>query len=144
MAHSIEARMPFLDYRLVSLAFQLPAEWKMRAPWNKYVLRAAMSGRIPETVRTRRDKMGFPVPAQSWFADALYRPMQDLLSSQQVRERGVYRVEAIRRDLERHKNGEVDVSRRLFEVLEFEVWSRLAHDQANAPASACWSPTVSV
>ena len=136
MAHSIETRMPFLDYRLVSLAFRLPAEWKMRAPWNKYVLRAAMRDRIPESVRTRRDKMGFPVPAKTWFAAALFDPMQDLLSSQALRDRGIYRIDAIRRDLERHKNGAVDVSRRLFELFEFEVWSQLAEGRANTTASS--------
>ena len=41
MAHSVEARLPFMDYRLVSYAFQLPGEMKIRGPWNKYVLREA-------------------------------------------------------------------------------------------------------
>jgi asparagine synthase (glutamine-hydrolysing) len=124
MAHSIEARMPFLDYRLVSLAFSLPAEWKVRGPWNKYVLRAAMRNRIPESARTRLDKMGFPVPAKAWFGDVLYGPMQDLLSTRELSERGIYRPDAIRRDLERHRAGEIDVSRQLFKLFEFEVWSR--------------------
>ena len=82
--------MPFLDYRLVSLAFQLPAEWKMRAPWNKFVLRAAMRGRIPETVRTRRDKMGFPVPLNEWFGKELRNFVEDLFRSQAARTRSVW------------------------------------------------------
>src|SRR5205814_6163936 len=62
MAFSIEARLPFLDYRLAEFAYALPDEWKVRGPWNKYVLREAMAVRIPENVRIRTDKMVFPVP----------------------------------------------------------------------------------
>lgn len=125
MAHSVESRMPFLDYRLVSLAFQLPANWKMNGPWNKYVLREAMRGRIPESVRSRLDKFGFPVPAKNWFANGLYEPMQDLLGSREVRERGLYNVGAIRRDLELHRQGKVDMTGPLFNVAQFEIWSKL-------------------
>jgi len=122
MAHSIEARMPFLDYRLVSLAFQLPVNWKMRGPWSKYVLRQAMYQRIPESVRNRLDKMGFPMPTRDWFANALYEPMQDLLGSQAVRERGIYNVPKIQNDLEQHKKGKINVAQQLFSLAQFEIW----------------------
>jgi asparagine synthase (glutamine-hydrolysing) len=59
MAHSIEARVPFLDHRLVELAFRLPGESKVRGADTKRVLREAMKGVLPEPVRTRRDKLGF-------------------------------------------------------------------------------------
>jgi asparagine synthase (glutamine-hydrolysing) len=130
MAHSIEARMPFLDYRLVSLAFQLPARWKMRGGLNKYLLRQAMRDRVPESVRSRPDKMGFPVPTEAWFAHELYEPTQDLLASQATRERGIYRVEAIRKDLESHRRGDTNVSRGAFNVIQFEMWSAIAKRHA--------------
>ena len=59
MAHSIEARVPFLDHRLVELAFRLPAETKVRGADTKRLLREAMRGVLPEPIRTRRDKLGF-------------------------------------------------------------------------------------
>ena len=59
MAHSIEARVPFLDHRLVELAFRLPGESKVRGADTKRVLREAMKGVLPEPIRTRRDKLGF-------------------------------------------------------------------------------------
>src|ERR1051326_8006627 len=121
MAHSIEARMPYLDHRLVSFAFRLPPNWKMRGPWNKYVMREAMRHRIPESVRTRLDKMGFPAPVRNWFATALFEPMQDLLGSSEARERGIYNVAAIRRALELHRQGKCDVSTQLFNVDQFET-----------------------
>jgi asparagine synthase (glutamine-hydrolysing) len=110
MAHSVEERMPFLDHRLVSLAFQLPEHWKMRGSMNKYVLREAMRDKIPESVRGRLDKMGFPVPRKSWLANELFEPMQDVLNSQATRERGFYNLTRIRKDLESHRLGKIDIS----------------------------------
>ena len=133
MAHSVEARMPFLDYRLVSFLFGLPAHWKIRGPWNKFILREAMRGRIPESVRSRADKMGFPTAGQEWFAHDLYEPIADLLSSRAVRERGIYKVGAILSDLERHKRDEIDVHHDLFHLAEFEMFSDLLKTDAPSP-----------
>jgi asparagine synthase (glutamine-hydrolysing) len=127
MAHSVEARVPFLDYRLVQLLFQLPAEWKLRGKWNKYVLRESMRGIMPEVVRARVDKMGFPIPAAEWFRRELYEPMQDLLGSEAARSRGIYQIEAIRRDLETHRRGAVDAAIPLFNVAQLELWFSLPH-----------------
>jgi asparagine synthase (glutamine-hydrolysing) len=126
MAHSVEARLPFLDYRLVSLAFGLPAEWKLRGPWNKFIVREATRGTIAERVRTRLDKMGFPTPSRHWFAGPWYDRMRDLLASRSVREQGIANVSAITADLERHRRGEVDAAARLFSFAEFGLWSDLA------------------
>lgn len=125
MAHSIEARLPFLDYRLVSLAFSSKPNWLLRGPWNKFVLREAMRGRIPESVRTRVDKMGFPVPANKWVAGPLYEPILDLLMNRETRERGIYDVDSIIRDVEKNRRGERTLSGEIFDVAQFEVWSAL-------------------
>jgi len=126
MAHSVEARLPFLDYRLVSFVHGLPDNWKVRGPWNKYVLREGMRGRIPESVRSRVDKMGFPTASKKWFAHDLYEPLRDILGSRAVRERGIYHAGSLIADLDRHRRGEVDLSNRLFHVAEFEILSGLA------------------
>jgi asparagine synthase (glutamine-hydrolysing) len=59
MAHSLEARVPFLDHRLVEFAFSLPDAWKVSGITTKAILRQAMAGILPEATRTRRDKIGF-------------------------------------------------------------------------------------
>jgi asparagine synthase (glutamine-hydrolysing) len=59
MGHSIEARVPFLDHRLVEFAFTLPDEWKIQGLTTKYILRKAMDGILPEAIRIRKDKIGF-------------------------------------------------------------------------------------
>jgi len=67
MAFSVEARTPFLDYRLVEHAQALPARALIRDGWTKAVLRDAMTGIVPEAVRGRRDKLGFATPERSWL-----------------------------------------------------------------------------
>jgi asparagine synthase (glutamine-hydrolysing) len=75
MRHSIETRLPFLDYRLVEFCLGLPMEVKMRNGWSKYVLRVAMSDLLPSGIAWRRTKLGFEAPMRSWLtaADGLMR-----------------------------------------------------------------------
>jgi asparagine synthase (glutamine-hydrolysing) len=123
MAHSVEARLPFLDHRVVSFLFGLKPEWHLRGQWNKFVLRESMRGRIPESVRSRVDKMGFPHPGRRWFGNELREPLLDILHSRPTRERGIYNTKAILRDAERHRRGQLDVASALFNVAAFETWS---------------------
>jgi asparagine synthase (glutamine-hydrolysing) len=67
MAFSVEARTPFLDVRLVERAMALPAADLIRHGWTKAILRDAMAGVLPESVRQRRDKMGFATPERRWL-----------------------------------------------------------------------------
>ena len=124
MAHSVEVRLPFMDYRLVSFVCSLPDDWKIRGPWNKYILRHAMKGRIPEAVRTRVDKFGFPVPIDRWFKTALHGPMNDLLSDARTRSRGLYNIDAVRRSLVWQKEGRLDAGASLYRLAQFELWLR--------------------
>ncbi|NIN66452.1 MAG: asparagine synthetase B, partial [Anaerolineae bacterium] len=65
MAHSIEARMPFTDYRLVDFLFPLPAVYKIRNGWTKWLLRLAVEDLLPPEIVWRRDKLGFATPPWS-------------------------------------------------------------------------------
>lgn len=69
MAHGIEARVPFLDYRLVEYTLQLPSECKMFKGYSKRILRDAMSGRVPEKIKNRTDKMGFVTAEEIWIRE---------------------------------------------------------------------------
>jgi asparagine synthase (glutamine-hydrolysing) len=70
MRHSIETRLPFLDYRLVEFAISLPLPAKICNGWTKYVLRRAMRQELPPEIVWRRDKMGFEAPEQTWIGSA--------------------------------------------------------------------------
>jgi asparagine synthase (glutamine-hydrolysing) len=69
MANSIEARLPFLDYRVVELALSLPVSLKIRAGFTKYILRKSMVNNLPEEILWRKNKFGFNAPVQSWMSD---------------------------------------------------------------------------
>jgi asparagine synthase (glutamine-hydrolysing) len=66
MAHSVESRTPFLDYRLVEFILGLPSEFKISQGWTKRVLRESMKGVLPEKIRTRIDKLGFVTAEEEW------------------------------------------------------------------------------
>jgi asparagine synthase (glutamine-hydrolysing) len=67
MAHSVESRLPFLDYRLVEFALSLPDDYKLSGGITKRVLREGMNGVLPEAVRNRMDKLGFVTPEEVWL-----------------------------------------------------------------------------
>ena len=122
MAHSIEVRVPFLDHRLVTLLFSLKSAWKLQGPWNKFVLREGMRGRIPESVRTRVDKMGFPTNATDWFRGPLYERLRDVIHDRAFREQGMLRADALSRALECHRTGQSSHAGKLFAAVQFHVW----------------------
>ena len=124
MAHSVEARLPFCDYRMAELGWALPLDWKLRGPWNKYALRQGMAGIIPESVRTRPDKMGFPTSARRWIQNEWHAPIRDLLSSAAARQRGIYHPERVEALLDQHRNGDADHSSVLFRMAQFELLAK--------------------
>lgn len=71
MAHSVESRMPYVDYRLVEFLASVPASYKIHRGWSKYLARIAFSGKLPDEICWRRDKMGWPIPEDVWFQNDL-------------------------------------------------------------------------
>ena len=67
MWHSVETRLPFLDYRTVETALSLPAETKIKKGWTKYVLRRFMDGKMPTEITWRKSKYGFEAPDRLWL-----------------------------------------------------------------------------
>ena len=70
MRHSIETRLPFLDYRFVEYCISIPAEHKIHDGWTKFVLRKAMDDVLPRRVTWRTDKLGFQAPERTWLSEA--------------------------------------------------------------------------
>jgi asparagine synthase (glutamine-hydrolysing) len=67
MAFSVEARIPFLDHRLVEYIFSIPYDKLIKKGWTKHVLRESMKGKIPEDIRMRKGKLAFSVPQKEWL-----------------------------------------------------------------------------
>lgn len=96
MAFSIEARVPFLDYRLVEFLFRLPDERKIDRGLRKVILREAMRGTVPDKILDRRDKIGFATEQDRWFQrGSLREAMRDVFHSAGFRSRGYFDAPAI-------------------------------------------------
>jgi asparagine synthase (glutamine-hydrolysing) len=67
MRHSVEARLPFLDYRLMEFSLSIPPCVKMRDGWTKWPLRQAMTGTMPNDIVWRKNKLGFEAPDKAWL-----------------------------------------------------------------------------
>jgi asparagine synthase (glutamine-hydrolysing) len=79
MAHGVESRMPFLDYRLVDFCTALPNAFKLGNGWTKRILRDHLRARNLPNFAARRSKLGFPTPAYSWMLNELSGPMREIL-----------------------------------------------------------------
>jgi asparagine synthase (glutamine-hydrolysing) len=81
MRHSIETRLPFLDYRLVEFCISVSPEFKIREGWTKYLLRRAMVPTLPSKVTWRKDKMGFAAPERTWIGGATQMMKNEIAGS---------------------------------------------------------------
>jgi asparagine synthase (glutamine-hydrolysing) len=132
MAHSLEARVPFLDHRLVELAFSLPGEELINAGRTKDIVRRALGDLLPPSVRERRDKLGFVTPERRWFRGALGGFAEEVFASQSFADRGFVDVQAARVRLARHRRGEIDAGMELWRALNLELWARTYLDRSPA------------
>jgi asparagine synthase (glutamine-hydrolysing) len=122
MAFSIESRVPFLDHRLVELAFALPDSVKRRAGWSKYGLRRALDGLLPADVVWRRDKKGFPTPVGNWLRDERGSAVLDLLRDPARRSRHLFPQVALDGFVREHTDGVADHAWQLWRALSTELW----------------------
>ena len=124
MAHSIEARVPFLDYRLVEFLFSLPSSQKLREGTTKVILRNAMEGILPEKVRRRMDKMGFVTPEALWFRTVARNMAWEILNSKSFEERGYFNTREIRSAFKEHIEGRRDLGFAPWRWINLELWMR--------------------
>jgi asparagine synthase (glutamine-hydrolysing) len=123
MAHSVEARSPFLDHQLMEFAASLPPAAKLRAGDGKRLLRHALRGRIPDAILDR-PKMGFGVPLGRWFREDLRSLPADVLLDPRTLGRGYFREQELAALIEDHRSGVADNSARLWSLLQLELWHR--------------------
>ena len=105
MLNSIEIRMPFMDYRLVEMAFSLPYSSKVGGGYTKRILRDAMKDIMPESIRTRTFKVGLGAPTKDWFSGPLKEFLGDHLSTSGFREHSLLSAKEIENFHEKQVNG---------------------------------------
>lgn len=129
MAHSIESRLPFLDYRIVQLVFSLPDHYKIQRGMIKWLLREAMRGSLPEEVRMRQDKIGFSTPEDEWFRGPLREFVWDVLTSSSFKARPYFDTSRIQLLFKRHCQGGINISTSIWRWVNLELWLRRFIDE---------------
>lgn len=131
MAHSLEARVPFLDPVVATLALALPTRLKVRGFSKKRLLRKAVAPLLPRSVVYGR-KRGFSIPAAAWLRGPLVPFAREVLSPEAVSRQGYFRPETVTRILDDHVSGREDLSRQLWGLMTFALW----HEQVAARPTA--------
>lgn len=83
MRHSVEARLPFLDYRLLEIALSISDKYKIKDGWTKYILRKAMEGILPDLIIWRKNKLGFASPEKTWI-DSIKGEMIEVINESKI------------------------------------------------------------
>lgn len=133
MAHSLEARVPLLDHKLIEFVQAIPAHLKLHGRETKYILKKAVQGLIPDEV-INRSKHGFGVPLRKWFNRELRELLHDTLTDKRARERGLLNQRAVRALIGEHQRGRRDNSIHLWGLLTLELWHRAFIDRQPEPS----------
>ena len=121
MAHSLEARVPFLDTIVTDLALALPRRLKVSGLDKKILLRRAAEPLLPREVVHGR-KRGFSIPAAAWLRGELQPLAREVLSPANLRRQGFFAPEVVSRLIDRHIARKEDLSRQLWGVIAFTLW----------------------
>ena len=121
MAHSLEARVPYLDTVVTNLALALPTRHKIRGLSKKVLLRKAAAPLLPREI-VHGKKRGFSIPAAAWLRGELEPFARETLSRETLRRQGYFHADVVTRLLDDHVAGREDRSRQLWGLLAFTLW----------------------
>jgi asparagine synthase (glutamine-hydrolysing) len=135
MAHSLEARVPFLDPAVAELALALPTNLKVAGLRKKRLLRTAVAPLLPPAL-VRARKRGFSIPAAAWLRGPLVPFAREVLSPERIRDQGVFEPREVTAVLDAHVARQEDLSRQLWGLMSFSLWL----DGIGAPRGAAAAP----
>jgi asparagine synthase (glutamine-hydrolyzing) len=136
MAHSLEARVPFLDSAVTGLALALPRRLKVSGLKKKILLRRAAEPLLPREV-VHGKKRGFSIPAAAWLRGELEPFAREVLAPEVLRRQGFFAPEVVAGLFERHVARKEDLSRQLWGLLAFTLWyeGHVEHEPGPLPSA---------
>jgi asparagine synthase (glutamine-hydrolysing) len=138
MAHSIEARVPLLDHKVVEFAATIPQNMRLKNGTTKYIFKQAMRGILPDAI-IDRPKRGFAIPLGNWFRGKLGSFVSDLLLSPGSLQRGIFNQEYIKKLVGMQNRGR-DLDLQLWTLISFEMWCREFLDKGTLRLPARCAP----
>jgi asparagine synthase (glutamine-hydrolysing) len=121
MKKALEVRVPFLDHRVVELAFKMPGSLKLRGLKRKYILLQTFKELLPPSL-LHRPKQGFEVPISAWLKKDLHYMLEEYLSPQRLKDQSIFKPEVVE-DLKRHHlQNRRDTSWLLWNLIVFQHW----------------------
>jgi len=121
MQHALEVRVPFLDHRVVELAFDIPGNFKIHGMNMKYILKETFKDILPKNL-TRRPKAGFEVPLNQWLKKDLKFLITDYLSKDRIVAQGIFNHEVVDNLLSDFWQNRTDTSWKLWNLIVFQFW----------------------
>jgi asparagine synthase (glutamine-hydrolysing) len=121
MAVGLETRIPFLDHRVVELAWRMPLTMKIRGYEGKWALRQILYQHVPRAL-VERPKAGFGIPVGQWLRGPLREWAEALLDEGRLLQEGYLNPVPIRATWAQHLSGRYDWTPRLWSVLMFQAW----------------------
>src|SRR4051794_516446 len=121
MAHSLEARVPFLDTAVSDVALRLPTGQKVKRFDKKRLLRQALEPLLPREV-THGRKQGFSIPAAAWLRGELEPFAREVLAPARIRDQGWFDSDVVTAIVDRHVSGREDLSRQIWGLMAFSLW----------------------
>jgi asparagine synthase (glutamine-hydrolysing) len=121
MAHSLEARVPYLDHRFIEACARLDPLWKQHGNTRKYVLKKVAEKYLPWNI-VHRPKQGFVMPLRDWLRADLKQHVAANLGPGGLAARNMFQPRALERLQRQHDDGRKDHSGRLWVLLMLELW----------------------
>jgi asparagine synthase (glutamine-hydrolysing) len=133
MAHSLEARSPLLDHKLMEFMARVPSHYKLRSGRGKYLFKSALRGILPDEILDRR-KMGFGVPLGPWLRGSLREMLVDTVLSDRALARDYFRPAAVHEMVKTVLTGSDRFQYQLWDLLVLERWHQMYIDKAPVPS----------